>query len=179
MADQFFLAILLLLKRLTIFWTSSFFVKVQQQRVNSETFPKRQQAREEFFLQNAKAHDGELSQSSRTWGQGGLQPDTLKNGPKHWKILTVSWRRINKSHLMTLWPTRDSSCFSCSILKVCEWRSKIRMAFCVKSVRKRTLCSIKSSLKMAIEKKTTGKIDILNKATFPRLNQVLKGVQGN
>ena len=50
------------------------------------------------------------------------------------------------------------------------------MAFCVKSVRKRTLCSIKSSLKMAIEKKTTGKIDILNKATFPRLNQVLKGV---
>ena len=42
-----------------------------------------------------------------------------------------------------------------------------------------TLCSIKSSLKMAIEKKTTGKIDILNKATFPRLNQVLKGVQGN
>ena len=65
MADYFFKAILLL-KRLTIFWTSSFFVKVQQQRVNSETFPKRQEAREEFFLQNAKAHDGELSQSSRT-----------------------------------------------------------------------------------------------------------------
>ena len=47
------------------------------------------------------------------------------------------------------------------------------------SPKGRTLDSLKSNLKIAIEQKTEGKVNILDQPTFPRLHMVLKGVYKN
>ena len=109
--------------------------------------------------------------------KGGLRPDTLK---KRAKALEDLDGFLKENQQISLDDALTNPGFELFLMQYFESlrvevkdQNGVLREICPKA---NTLCSIKSSLKMAIKKKTTGKIDILNKAAFPRLNQVLKGV---